>query len=82
MTERAVLDCFYFDDKLMYLPNDLAVKTLLLKKPCNLVRQFGEKDLVICTRDRQTSQVVAPRANAAAINICYPYSNNSQLMIH
>ena len=33
----------------MDLPNDLAVKTLLLEQTCDLERQFGEKYLVIWT---------------------------------
>ncbi len=46
------LNFLYLDDKLMDLPNDLAVKTLLLEKTCDLERQFGEKYLVIWTSKR------------------------------
>jgi hypothetical protein len=48
------LNCRHLDDKLMDLPNDLAVKTLLFEKTCDLERQFGEKHLVIWTNKRQT----------------------------
>src|SRR4030088_1840973 len=44
------LNCAYLDHKLMDLPHDLAVKTLLLEKTCDLERPFGEKYLVIWTR--------------------------------
>ena len=59
----------------MDLPNDLAVKTLLLEKSCDLERQFGEKHLVIWTSKRQTGQVIAPCANAAVFNIRDSYGN-------
>jgi hypothetical protein len=49
------LNFLYLDDKLMDLPNDLAVKTLLLEKTCDLERQFGEKYLVIWASKRQAS---------------------------
>ena len=54
------LNCLYLDYKLMHLPHDLAVKTLLLEKTCDLERPFGEKYLVIWTSKRQASQVIAP----------------------
>ena len=49
------LNFLYLDDKLMDLPHDLAVKTLLLEKTCDLERPFGEKHLVIWTSKRQAS---------------------------
>jgi hypothetical protein len=76
------LDCAYLDYKLMDLPNDLAAKTLLLEKTWDLERQFGEEYFVIWAGKRQTSQVIAPCANAAALNIRDSYRNDSQLFIH
>jgi hypothetical protein len=37
------LNFLHLDDKLMDLPNDFAVRSLLLEKSCDLERQFGEK---------------------------------------
>jgi hypothetical protein len=76
------LDWAYLDYKLMDLPNDLAAKALLLEKTWDLERQFGEEYFVIWAGKRQTCQVIAPRANSAALNIRDSYGNNSQLFIH
>jgi hypothetical protein len=66
----------------MDLPNDLAAKTLLLEKTWDLERQFGEQHFVIWASKRQSGQVIAPCANAAALNIRDSYSNDFQLFIH
>jgi len=50
----SALDSLNLNNKLMNFSNNLAVKTLLLEKACDLLAQLGEKHLVIWTSEVQT----------------------------